>query len=166
MVKNYKKESTKREGVLSEAIGGRRHVGSGAFWFKKGDASNEFIFIEDKFTNAPSYSLSVDTLHRLDKQASKEEKIPVFTLGFASKESFAFVKDNYIVEYGDVDITEEFVCKRKFITLKYDNLYKGFINSSEAVWGKLIFEKYEEIYFILSWDYFTTIYKRLLGVVS
>jgi len=56
------------------------HLGSGSFWFQKADMSNENFYIEHKFTEKKSFTLSKEVLKILEKQAGS--KIPVFVIDF------------------------------------------------------------------------------------
>jgi len=139
---DYKKKSAKREKAISKDIGGKSHPGSGAFWFKKGDASNALILVEDKFTTNTSYSVTLSVLNKLEQQARKECKIPVLSVGFVNKHeeiSFAFVEDTYIPKgnYETSCVVLETVKKSKLFTK--DDLKSWYANSKTDVIATLNF---------------------------
>ena len=74
---NNKKISKKREHKIAKEMGGKAHIASGALWWKKGDASNDFFLIEDKFTTKDKYTLNIKTLKKIEKEAMNCGKIPV-----------------------------------------------------------------------------------------
>jgi hypothetical protein len=79
---NIKKTATKRENQLAKDVGGRRHAASGALWFRKSDASDTDFQYEDKFTEKDYYTLSITSLKKIESEAKKVNKLPVFRIGF------------------------------------------------------------------------------------
>ncbi len=164
---DYKKKSAKREKAISKDIGGKSHPGSGAFWFKKGDASNELILVEDKFTTSDSYSVTLSVLKKLEQQARKECKIPVLSVGFTSKHeeiSFAFVEDIYIPKgnYTASPLVLDTIRKSKMF--HKDDLKSWFVNSRTDAIATLNFYNKDTLFksfLIFEWSFFATKLKEL-----
>ena len=81
MAVTNKKISQNRERKIATDIGGRAHAASGALWFAKSDVSNGKFQIEDKFTHKNQYTLNYSTLNKLENEAFKVNKIPIFSVG-------------------------------------------------------------------------------------
>lgn len=168
---NYKKHSQKREESLSKDIKGTRHVASGAFWFKRGDFSSEFFLGEDKFTTKDSYTLSLDVLHKLKKQARKVDKIPLFTLGFktaTSEDTYVFVQSVFLaVPYPS--LVPRVDTNKKSYTIKHQILRDWYLKSMSDVIGILSFDGKSttepELYYILHWREFKENYPNLISKV-
>jgi hypothetical protein len=79
---NNKIISKKREKKLAKDVNGKAHARSGGFWFKKSDASDIYYQYEDKFTHNLYYSINIDILNKIEKEAKQVNKIPVLRFGF------------------------------------------------------------------------------------
>lgn len=83
--KAIKKRSTRQERKRIEAVGGRRHAGSGAFAGYKSDGSVGYEWrMENKFTTAQSYRVTVQDLRKLGSECINGQK-PVFNIDFQDK---------------------------------------------------------------------------------
>jgi len=102
-----KKISKKREQKIAIDIKGKAHPGSGAVWYKKGDVSNKVFQIEDKFTRNDAYSLSIDTLKKIELQSKKIAKIPILSIGYIA------VQRNYAI-LRKQDFQLENVCRKEY----------------------------------------------------
>jgi len=123
-----KKRSKKRENKGASNIGGRSHPNSGAVWYRKGDYSNENFLIEDKYTDADYYSLSLSVLNTVEKHANKVGKIPVVSIGFESyKKDYAVLREcdcSHIVDE-DIEIIET---DKKSKRIYCEELQKKYVN--------------------------------------
>lgn len=93
--KAIKKRATRQERQRIEAIGGRRHSGSGAFAGYKSDGSTDRWRMENKFTTAESYRVTLADLTKLRSEC-RGFQAPVFNVEFqektgAVKETWVFV---------------------------------------------------------------------------
>lgn len=79
-----KKRSAKQERRRIEGIGGRAHVGSGAFIGHKSDGSTERWRMENKFTTAKSYRVTLDDLTKIRSEC-RNAQAPVFNIDFQDK---------------------------------------------------------------------------------
>jgi len=85
--KRIRRQSNIQEEAFAQSIeGGRRHIASGALPLQKADASNDVLLIECKQTKHASYVLTLADLRRLEQQARKVGKVPVFAVRFTRKE--------------------------------------------------------------------------------
>lgn len=94
-VKTIKKRSTKQERKRIEAIGGRRHAGSGALSGNKSDGSTDRWRMENKFTTAESYRVSFDDLVKIRSEC-RGFQVPVFNIDFQDKHTGA-TKDSWVL---------------------------------------------------------------------
>lgn len=74
---NNKKRSQKSERQAAIEIGGRVNANSGAIAGMKGDVKSPTFLLEDKFTDKGSYSLTLPTLHKLEKEAFQNRRKPL-----------------------------------------------------------------------------------------
>ena len=81
-MRSVKERAQRRERSAAKEIGGRSVIGSGALWFDKGDIKTDTFLIEDKFTDADTYTIQLATLKTIEKQASKVHKVPFLRFGF------------------------------------------------------------------------------------
>jgi len=93
--KLIKKRSTKQERKRIEAIGGRRHAGSGAFSGNKSDGSTDRWRMENKFTTAGSYRVALDDLIKIRGECRNGQS-PVFNIDFQDKHTGA-TKDSWVL---------------------------------------------------------------------
>jgi hypothetical protein len=154
-MKTNKKISQDREKAIGKQIGGRPHIASGALWFQKGDVSNEFIIIEDKFTAKDSYSLSLDTINKIDKESKQENKIPVMSIGFQKhKFSVAFVNTKYCREDFIAPFYES--TKHKSYNIDYAIIKERYISCFDKYSPiiKVHFTSVDKSYYLFEWDSF------------
>lgn len=93
--KLIKGRSTKQERRRIEAIGGRRHSGSGALIGNKSDGSTDRWRMENKFTTAASYSVKLHELMKLRSEC-RNAQVPVFNVDFQDKHTGA-TKDSWVL---------------------------------------------------------------------
>jgi hypothetical protein len=67
--KRQTKRSRRSEEELAKSTGGTRQPGSGAFPNRKGDVRENGFLVEDKFTDAKSYTLTTDTWLKITREA-------------------------------------------------------------------------------------------------
>ena len=75
---NNRKRSQKSENTAAAEIGGRRQIASGALVGMKGDVKSDTFLLEDKFTDAASYSLKLDLLKKAEQEAFQSRRKPLF----------------------------------------------------------------------------------------
>lgn len=151
-VKQIRKISQNREKSMGKEIGGRSHVASGALWFKKNDYSSEKVSCEDKVIFGESYSLSYDTLFKLEKQANKVKKTPVFSFGYDKyQENFVLVQSNCYNKY-EPDTYLQKIVKNKSIKLNYLDIKALVV--PHVVMAEYIFEEYNKKYILMTWQDF------------
>lgn len=78
--KNNKKEAQKRERKLATELGGKATPNSGATDASKGDVRFDKYLLDDKFTNKNAYTLKVDDLSKITREAYSVGKQPLFTI--------------------------------------------------------------------------------------
>ena len=152
-MKTNKKISQNREKSIGKQIGGRAHIASGALWFQKGDVSNEFIIIEDKFTQKDTYSLSLDTINKIDKEGKQNNKIPIMSIGFqAHKFSVACVDQKYChpILFEPWSISTP----NKSFTIDYQGFHDMYINSLDRFLplAQIHFTSFNKSYYLFEWD--------------
>lgn len=94
-IKTLRKRSQKQEQKRIEAIGGRVHTGSGALPYRKSDGSTEHWRMENKFTTAQSYSVTLKDLLKLRGECQGYQN-PVFNVEFQDKHTGA-VKETWVL---------------------------------------------------------------------
>lgn len=154
-MKTNKKISQLREKDIGKQIGGRPHIASGALWFQKGDVSNEFLIIEDKFTMKDSYSLSLETINKIDKEAKQENKIPIMSVGFQKhKFSVAFVNTKYCRHEYNPPFIEN--TKNKSFLLDYHIIHERYLACFDRYIPtiKVTFTSIDKSYYLWEWDSF------------
>ncbi|MFA5435836.1 MAG: hypothetical protein WC372_07360 [Candidatus Neomarinimicrobiota bacterium] len=82
--KTLKKRATRQERQRIEAIGGRRHSGSGSFAGNKSDGSTDRWRMENKFTTAESFRVTLADLTKLRSEC-RGFQAPVFNVEFQEK---------------------------------------------------------------------------------
>jgi len=159
---NIKKKSRKRELKGAEEIEGKAHPGSGNVWYKKGDFSNEFIFVEDKFTTKNTYTLTCKTLEKVERQAKEDLKIPVLKIGFTNhKQEYAIIRDIYIGKDFEFSAGMGLFTEYRSIILEADSLplmfIRNFSKDNKLIiailkfnWGK----NGQCTYYIIEWQSF------------
>lgn len=93
--KTVRTRSSKQERKRIEAIGGRAHVGSGAFVGHKSDGSTDRWRMENKFTTTSSYRVTLDDLNKLRSECTYSQS-PVFNVDFQDK-STGKTKDSWVL---------------------------------------------------------------------
>ena len=147
---NYKKESTKREHQIADSLQGRRQSGSGSIWSSKGDVETSTFLVEDKYTKSSSYSLSLKSLLKIEKEASKYLKLPLFRIGFSpTKHNFVIIRyEDWPMEQADCPIILQ---GKKSLSLKKDFLLQGYLNTTFFIL-LLLFESRK--YYLIHWNDF------------
>ena len=153
---HYKKISRKREEEAASDIGGYAHPGSGAFWTHKGDCSNEFLHVEDKFVVSPKYSISWDILNKVETEAFSVGKTPILRFGFHIKtyeaKNYAVINRNHVIK--DININDVNVIKttKKSKIFKMNELFELSLKK-EGILLHLIYESKNQSYLVMEWDY-------------
>lgn len=80
---NIHKRSKKQERLVAKEVGGRVVKASGALWYQKGDVEHEQFLIECKSTTDNSYSLKLDTIHKIMDEGMAKGKEAILQLDFA-----------------------------------------------------------------------------------
>lgn len=93
--KTKKRRSSKQERKRIEAIGGRAHAGSGAFIGNKSDGSSDKWRMENKFTTALSYRVTLTDLNKLRSEC-RNGQAPVFNVDFQDKHT-SETKDSWVL---------------------------------------------------------------------
>jgi len=93
--KQLKRRATKQELSRIEAIGGKRHSGSGSKAHLKSDGSTDRWRMENKFTTAASFSLKLADLTKLRSECQGWQA-PVFNVEFQEKHT-GRVKETWVL---------------------------------------------------------------------
>jgi hypothetical protein len=93
--KAIKARSTKQERKRIEAVGGRVHRGSGSREGYKSDGSSDRWRMENKFTTASSYRVTLSDLTKLRSEC-RNAQAPVFNIEFQDKHT-AEVKETWVL---------------------------------------------------------------------
>lgn len=148
-----KQKSKKREISIAKDIGGREHLMSGAAWFKKGDASNEYFLVEDKFTDKEKYSIKYNELVKVQKEALEVSKIPIFRFGFTiNKKDYVVLNTKHTL----LDATQcDLKIAKKQYTVKPESLYKQDVSLPEGDFIIMTLNFFnKDNFFIVSWENF------------
>jgi hypothetical protein len=86
---NVKADSIKQEKSLARQLGGRLTPASGA-GFRKGDISLPEQLIESKATEKDRYTLRRSELEKIEVEAIKEGKTPVFIVEIQTRRYYVF----------------------------------------------------------------------------
>lgn len=147
---NNKKRSQKRERAAATDIGGRAHIASGALWFRKADLSNANFLVEDKFTDAHMYRITLANLLKVEKHANAIGKIPVFRFGF-EQTGYDFVLVN-INDYNNYQGASESIdVDGKSISLKLTGLSALVSKTEDIVLAQLNFKEKDKKFLLISW---------------
>lgn len=73
-------QGRRREKSLAKDLGGRQQPGSGCFDGKGGDVLIDKFLVESKFTNALSYSISIQMLRKITLEAFQARKKPAMVI--------------------------------------------------------------------------------------
>ncbi len=89
----------KNEAETLKSIGLIPSPNSGSGWIFKSDGYNDYIQAELKSTDAQSYRIQKYDLFKLEHEASKAHKLPLFVLQFLdSNELYFIIKPEYLQE--------------------------------------------------------------------
>jgi hypothetical protein len=145
-----RKISQKREDKIAKDTGGRRHAMSGGMWHSKGDASNEYFLIEDKFTKETKYSLNYTLLNKIAVEARKVNKIPIFKFGYilpTSQRDYVLIRKedcNDLVE----NVHDIFLTKDS--TTFHENILNLlYLDSTTMYIAEVNFLRQDKIYYLL-----------------
>lgn len=158
-MKNNKRRSRKRELQAAKDIGGYATIASGGLWFDKGDIKNDKFLIEDKFTDADKYSIKLSILNKIEKEADKAQKIPIFRFGFENrKEDYVVVDPNLLIEEKNIYDTAKLRITsaegKKSLSLKANTLKDLRLSGSDYILNININNKE---FMILTWSLFLEI---------
>ncbi len=103
--KTKKRRSQKQERKRIEGVGGRAHVGSGAFSGHKSDGSTDRWRMENKFTTARSYRVTLDDLTKLKSECRNSQR-PVFNIDFQNKRTGETSESWVLVRHKDWETME------------------------------------------------------------
>jgi hypothetical protein len=67
---------------------GTRTPRSGGFWNKPGDVSQEDFLFDCKETDKKSYSVTIDTLKKIQHESLKNNKMPALSIELGDKTEF------------------------------------------------------------------------------
>lgn len=150
-----KRRAQKRERAFAPEIGGKAHPGSGSVWYKKGDASSELynILCEDKFTDKSVYSVKYDILSKLEQQARKIGKTPIFRFGYDKLDrNFVLTNGaNYNKYTGSYPVLST---DNKSIALNCQDLVDMRLDTTDIILAEVTFNLYNKRYILLYWDDF------------
>ena len=102
----------KNEAEVMESLGLKPTKNSGSGWVEKSDGQSDRIICELKSTDAQSYRLKLEDLHKLEYNANVAHKLPVFAVQFlAGNEVFLLVKPELLRDVAEFLETGE--CSHK-----------------------------------------------------
>ncbi len=155
--------STEREKEISEDIEGQRHAGSGSYWNKRGDASNEKILVEDKFVVNKKYSVNLGIIDKLTTQAKKQNKIPILRFGYKLPNvelNCVCIETCYC---NSLSNNVEIYASKKSKMLDFSLLQSIFIMADgDPVIVELIFTSVDRRFYIIEWKEFIEHQSRIL----
>lgn len=97
-----KKRSREQELEIAEELGGQMQRASGALSGSKGDIRKKGVVrVEAKYTEAGSYSLRLEELHKISSECHGTEK-PVFVVDFVEKLTKRLVDRYAVVHFDDL----------------------------------------------------------------
>jgi len=161
---DFKKISKKREIQGAKDIGGRVHPASGARWHTKGDFSNQFIHVEDKFfcsnnNSSDTYSISLDVLHKVEKEAFSIGKTPVLKFGLYNarqtynNKDFAVINRDHIIKPINYSRENQVSTSKKSYLVRINQLEDIYINNNDILLH-LTFTKANKVFVVMKWEYF------------
>lgn len=68
----------------------KKTIGSGQFWFSKGDLQYKDYVIECKFTDKKGFRITLNILEKLWKEALEAQKEPILEIGIRRNENEIF----------------------------------------------------------------------------
>ena len=91
------KRSKKQEERTAATYNGSRNAGSGSFWSRKNDVRSDTFLIENKFTdNKKYYSIKSSDLVDLNREAIKEDRVPVLQFDLAGRRYVVLQEDDFL----------------------------------------------------------------------
>lgn len=79
-------------------MGGRRTPRSGGLWNNPGDVSSENFLLECKYTEKMSYSVTAETIKKINIEAIKCDKLPALSVELGDKTEFVVLrKDDFLI---------------------------------------------------------------------
>jgi len=90
---DHKRRSKLQEARTAKDFRGRVTPASGSQWHSKGDVKTKNWLIECKTTTKQSYSLKVQTWHKIWKEAMSEGRDPLMVIDFAEDDTSLVVID-------------------------------------------------------------------------
>ena len=106
----------KNEAEIMESFGLKPTKNSGSGWVEKSDGQSEHVICELKSTDAKSYRLALEDLHKLEYNASVCHKIPVFAVQFlGTQEVYLLVKPEVLSEAAKYLETGEYITANEFV---------------------------------------------------
>jgi len=78
--KQVKKKSFKKETKCAKDLGGHTQPGSGNMFYAKGDIVLDKFLIEHKYTDNKSYSLTIETFKKIEREAQEKLKLPAMII--------------------------------------------------------------------------------------
>lgn len=114
---------------LAKKFSGTRIRGSGC-GAQKGDIRSEKYLIEAKETSKDSYTLDIQKLLKLTREAFRAQRIPVFCIQFGDNTEIALIESE---NCGDTFVN-------KSITIKTDMIGKHLYLTNNTVWSILRLE--------------------------
>ena len=149
-----KTRAQKRERKMAPQIGGRAHPGSGSVWYKKCDFSNAVHIVEDKYTDASTYSIKISILDKLHKQAHKIGKIPIFSFGFERQQmNYTVVSINDYNNYTP-NTYYQLTTNKKSISMSLTGLSHLASQAEDIILAEITFSLTGKKYILLTWDDF------------
>ena len=150
MISN-RKMSQKREDKIAKDTNGRRHAMSGGKWNKKGDASNKYFLIEDKFTRDTTYSLNFALLKKVALEAGKIGKVPIFKFGFILEAQPT--RDYVLIRKEDcndlIEKTHAILLSKDSTTFHENILNLLYLDSTTMYIAEVFFLKQDKIYYLV-----------------
>ena len=89
------KKSQRQERDAAAKYGGRVRPGSGNKWHSKGDVITEDSLIEVKYTDKKSFSLKLEELLKIEREALMEDRVPLFGISFSGKNYVVMTEEDY-----------------------------------------------------------------------
>jgi len=167
-MRSVKERAQRRERSAAKEIGGRSVIGSGALWFDKGDIKTEKFLIEDKFTDADSYTINLSTLKTVEKQAAKVHKVPFLRFGFEKYGTnyIMFNIDYYTKELDPRDpMVHRIEVSKKSTTIPHDFFERLELSMTGYILCFIIFkeEDVETSFAVVTWGDFKVMQENFIS---
>ncbi len=98
MPKRSTKFYRRNEAELMKELGLIPTKNSGSGWIEKADGQNDNVVCELKSTDAQSYRLNLQDLHKVEHQAEVANKIPVFAVQYLSTNDVYLIMKPEVLE--------------------------------------------------------------------